>query len=538
MSRIIFAILACLSVFLFWIKTSYNLDQYLDVFFFDEAFYMSRGIYPSQLINNAENGPLYSLWYSFLNFFENDPVKLYFLNWKIMVLLPSISLLFLLLCYNINVFIATFLSITFMWADATVLQWPRVSNFCISIIAIGIGISNFKNNIYYKFFVFLSTALVASYIRPEYFTSFTILGVGFILFLIYTHKNIPLKVYYGLSLLVVTLLVLKFFYQLPMFEKNGYRSFIAFAQYFAVYYFPLNHINLNPWTEWEPYFRQYFGDANSISSAFVHNPKVFLEMTWFNISFFTNRFYLFMPDFIYPNRIFNLNLVLGNFLLYFILIYAAIFYFKKYNFLSHFDTFKTYKSTIVLVLTFVIPPLIACIIYYPREHYMFLLTIPLILIFSLLFNGNILGIFKNEWKNYGTFLLLFIGLFFLSPETKSYFSQNINQPNVATVKAIRALNIGTKDVNILEQEGGIYAFLDYNIHPASLDSKNEPFNAFIQNNKIEIIWITPNVINHRLIINDTTFSNFIQRPSLYDFNKIDIPNSTNYLLVNKLLIHN
>jgi len=77
----------------------------------------------------------------------------------------------------------------------------------------------------------------------------------------------------------------------------------------------------------------------------------------------------------------------------------AVLGFKKYRFLSLFDTFKAYKDKILLIIAFVIPPLIACIIYYPREHYMFLLTIPLILIFSLLFNGNVLGMFKSQWIN-------------------------------------------------------------------------------------------------------------------------------------------
>lgn len=90
----------------------------------------------------------------------------------------------------------------------------------------------------------------------------------------------------------------------------------------------------------------------------------------------------------------------------------------------------------------------------------------------------------------------------------------------------------------MENEGGIYTFLEYNVHPVSIDSKNEPFSTFVANNKIEIIWVTANILNHKSIVNDVIFNTFIQTPSISNSIRINIANSSNYLLVNRKLMPN
>lgn len=62
----------------------------MDVLFWDESLYLSRGLSMFDHIPK-DWGPSYSLWYKLLSYFISDRVELYYFNFKLTTILISIA---------------------------------------------------------------------------------------------------------------------------------------------------------------------------------------------------------------------------------------------------------------------------------------------------------------------------------------------------------------------------------------------------------------------------------------------------------------
>ena len=78
-------------------KYIYGLEKILDIGLYDESNYLYSGV---KLFSNgfpdAESAPLYTIWYYLLSLLQPDIIELYFLNYKILTVLPPILLYILL----------------------------------------------------------------------------------------------------------------------------------------------------------------------------------------------------------------------------------------------------------------------------------------------------------------------------------------------------------------------------------------------------------------------------------------------------------
>lgn len=89
----------CFFIILF---VSFNMingvEKIIDLELFDEPFYMFWGInYFKGIINNSDvmlYAPIYALWYKGLSFFEPNNIRLFYLNYKLLIFLPYLFLLF------------------------------------------------------------------------------------------------------------------------------------------------------------------------------------------------------------------------------------------------------------------------------------------------------------------------------------------------------------------------------------------------------------------------------------------------------------
>ena len=168
-------IIALIFLIVLGILSFYNLYNYLDISFYDEANYMYRGLYLGKVYVEPENGGFYSIWYFFLSFFQSNPVSLYYLNGAITIILPAIFLFFTLKAYKVNTIISWTFSIFLMYSTLNVTNWPRVSNFCICFILLGLILFKKTNSQFLKFYFLTFISFIVSYIRPEFFISFLFL---------------------------------------------------------------------------------------------------------------------------------------------------------------------------------------------------------------------------------------------------------------------------------------------------------------------------------------------------------------------------
>lgn len=529
----IFNVVCVLVIVLFGVLSTLDLANYLDIFFADEANYMYRGIHFFDLYIEPENGPVYSFWYFILSKFESNPINLYYFNWKITLILPAILFFITLRTYNINVFISTLFSLFLLYSTLNYTNWPRVSNFCISIILISIIVFKQSNNRFKRLFYCSCIALIASYIRPEFFLSFIFLVI-FLMINIFLEKMTK-TVFLYLTSFAIFLVAIKIFYGLPMFEKDSSRSVIAFAQYFTLNKFIINGVwTEDPWSNWEKHFYPVFGNAKSIFEIVRNNPKSFFEQINYNFIVLLKKIYFSVSDFLTPKWFFNLKIVLGvPFIMFLIII---IYNFNKIKLKINLVDLKIIFFESIPYIGFLIPIIISCIILFPREHYFYMFNILFVCVFIIIVNFLVKNKNITISKLYFVMLIFFSSFYILvlNIQPEHYYGQTQNTPKKNTYEFILKFKV-KNEINILENEGGISVFLGDNYKWIPGWVKNEDFNTFLEKHGINFVWVTDLLLNDPRLKTDIYFQDFILNYKKYNFKKIENSSILGYLLVSETL---
>lgn len=269
-------LIAILIIIFFGVSLLVVLPNYLDVTFYDESNYMYRGVHLGIIYVEPENGPLYSVWYYLLHFFEANSLNLYYLNWIVTTILPSVTLFLALRAYNVNIALSFIFSIFLLYTQLNVTNWPRVSNFCISAMLVSLIIYRNNNNNFYKFYTLSLSTFAISYIRPEFFISFLLAVIPAVFYLLKAENRTNTVNYILILFLIGLIITTKLTYGLPMFEQSSFRSVVAFAQYYTMNKFIKENIwPEDPWTNWEKYFYPIFGQAESMLASLEITQKIF-----------------------------------------------------------------------------------------------------------------------------------------------------------------------------------------------------------------------------------------------------------------------
>ena len=117
-----------------------DIDQWIDIGIGDEAKYLGDGVNFLRTRPDSFWGPLYSLWYYFLNLFSRDSINLYYLNYKLMTILPCIALYLFLLKMKITPALSFYFSFAFLISMINLPTWPKVSHFGLTMLFIGLMI--------------------------------------------------------------------------------------------------------------------------------------------------------------------------------------------------------------------------------------------------------------------------------------------------------------------------------------------------------------------------------------------------------------
>ncbi|MGC8660517.1 MAG: hypothetical protein ACP5U1_15735, partial [Desulfomonilaceae bacterium] len=125
---------------------TFRIEQFMDIALYDESVYLHSGISVPNGFPSAEYAPLYALWYYFLSFLDHDTIKLYYLNYKVMTVLPAVLIFVVLRVNSVSRTVSFFCSCGFLLSAANFATVPKVSHFAILIILSGLIVSSLQRD--------------------------------------------------------------------------------------------------------------------------------------------------------------------------------------------------------------------------------------------------------------------------------------------------------------------------------------------------------------------------------------------------------
>ncbi len=525
-------------IILLGVKMFWGLSGVMDVLLWDESFYLKHGVNLQKKIP-INWGPFYSFWYYLLHFFENDKVSLYYLNFKLMSILPIVAAFWFFLLRGINYYVAFLICIMWMASGINITVWPKVTQYTNLVVILGLIIALNYRGQFMKYFVLTFIALCVSYARPELFLSFLAFsGITIIVFFLEKPKlEINQKIF--VVFLFVFSGILIYFLGISLFRDP--RSGVAFGQHFMLNYYNWNQIDLPFWLSGDKEINAIFNHPKSLGDFYKGNTELFNKHIFSNIKNYFNQLNTGLSDVFFPKLIFHLPsylrwLALLSSIVVFIVVSKST---KGINFLG--KGLLRNGSILFVLLLFCFPSFISSILIYPREHY-FILQLPLFIFFiGTFFYQSSEKKGKMGYKISIVFLIFFIGTF-VSPKAKdfAYFDLWRKEKSLCNQKVIAYLKERNfkGQIEILENEGGLNSFLPKNFKWVQGYTKDESWNNYLAIKNINVIYITPSLLTDTRFVEDKEWLKFIEQPSKYGFTKIKIGNFTPYLLIKKDLLIN
>jgi hypothetical protein len=521
-----------------WMFTR-GLEGVMDILFWDEANYLNSGKMMFDKFNR-QWGPGYALWYKLLSLFEQDSLKLYFLNYRLMTLLPAVALFVLLALSNVRFWVAFGVAFVFLYADINLPVWPKVSHYCVLVFLVALSVMRFLPATVLKLAFMLPATLFIAYARPEFYLSF--IGI-FVLFVISLFVD-PASKKAGNLLPSFGFMFFAFAVQAfmgnPLFNFQGDRSGLAFAQHFMLNYFQWNDIDQDFWITWMPYFEKEFGNAPSLKAAFQANPDLFKRHLFSNIQEYIMSSYRLFTDVMLPEKMIALPLrarmavlVLGGAI--------SITWLGRELFTrTVLQNMSRNMLMVILLILFAIPSILSCIVIYPRLHYL-ILQVPLVILAAcLIFFSQPVERPAKDWHNILLSLSILIAGWILMPSLSKYdyfdlWRKENSQANLKTVEKLRAYNFRLP-IRLLENEGGMHLFLTDNYTWIRGFMKQEPWIDYIRNQRVDIIYVTPSLIKYPSLAADSTWPTFRDHPEQFGYQRISTGQHEPYLLISKSLL--
>ncbi|MCO5249641.1 MAG: hypothetical protein M9887_11920 [Chitinophagales bacterium] len=523
--------------FIGW-KFTKDISQSVDILFWDEANYMHSGQMIGEKFNKSW-GPAYALWYRFLSLFEKDSIALYYLNYRWMTILPAVGIFLFLTLSNVRFWASFFIAVFFIFADINLPVWPKVSHYNIFIFLIGLSLMRYVPGTLTKVAFISLFALNNAYARPEFYLSYIGILVLWIVALFIKDFRNKRAIYFSVFLTVIGFLI-QFKMGNPLFNFQGDRSALAFAQHFMLNYFEWNHIDYDFWLTWMPYYQDLFHNAPSIREAIVANKELFELHILTNIQhYFGNVFNLF-SDAMLPESIIRIPLKGRLIILLSGGLVMLTFVFKnKYLEILN-NSFKRNRLVLIILLLWVFPTIISCILIYPRLHYMIFHYILLIFLIALLVfpSSKEKPMFRKSSFLFSLILLAVVFVRFPSTNDYSYFDlyrKEKSMANLRTVEKIQSYHF-QDSVRVLENEGGMNLFLGDKYIWIRGFMKDTTWTGYLEKEKVDIIYVTPSLTKYPTLESDSTWFDFQLTPEKYGFEKIKTGNHTPFLYIREKLL--
>lgn len=250
------------------IFTDYNLEGRIDIELSDEAYYMYQGVTFFAEGIASDWGPLYSLWYKVLSYFEHERVSLYYLNMALLSSLPTFAIYVFLRFFECGAVVALFFAALFHFSIINFPQGVKVSMFALVFLIAGTLLiyKYAKSNLSLSLSLVAVLMFVCAYVRPENTLTWGLAVIVNLGLIVYRKKP---SVYLILSGVFILLLVV--FIGNPISQ----RSELAFKRQFGYHYImrhpdDLRFQNLDVWIDFDEVTMLIFGqDVTSFYEAFL-----------------------------------------------------------------------------------------------------------------------------------------------------------------------------------------------------------------------------------------------------------------------------
>ena len=505
------------------IRLYYGLQNIVDIQYADEAAYMRFGL---NLFGEMRRdwGPMYAVWYKCLSFVTTDTIELYYINYVITSVLVGVLLYVYLLRISVHSAFALLIAFSILVSDLNVSVWPRISHFCIVLCLIVLIIITYLKNTTYKFLLFTTMCLVVAYARPEFYLSFVLSFFATICCIYYNRKTFTKKDIPVFLLTIIAIILLHIIFRFPSNDFFGYnRSVAAFYQHYAWNYKWRTGSTIDAWLYWEDLAKQQFGDCNSMWCIIKSKPSIFISNTLFNIknyfvSIFANSFSYIFPLGIFHGRKLKLLLTVIIAITFIALLSRKTtrIYFKK--------QIIEFRFYLLLSFIFCAPTFISCMLIFPRDHYLYLqmlfLLLILISVFGVLFES--ISLKPIVFIVFGSLLLL------ATPNIDKYkfLKTNTSSDVLCNKKLVTHLekNYSDKPHVIFTNLPFINGILPTNfkeINTVFGKKKEIPFTHYLDSAQIDIVILIPSILRDPHIKSDSTWLNFLNNYEQYHFKKDD-----------------
>ena len=524
------------AILLCGLKFTQDLSLIIDYPISDEGAYLQDGLdIPTKGIKPVYWGSLYNIWYYIGSLFIPEKIALFYAHVKFITI--GIPFLFYILLRIIGISpLVSFITAFLYLISFSNLYIFHKGNHTALFLMLLIMVCGYRmhRNIHFWLLAGISI-LLSAFIRPELFIAFWFVIAWYIYLLL---KSDTIKTQKWIILIVV--LVSTFYFSRLMFADQN-RSFYTFQSNFPVNWVKWNNINLDPDQNNAMLFKQAFGDANTIGKALKNNPAIFFKNILWNIEGMGENFMKL--------GITHFNIVLPATQRKYTFIEGVIFVFLigVLAFLANRNRNLFSKSLekirwLWLSLLLFIPCVIANVLFYPRFNYIMLPIFLLFLIIPMIFFKDI-KIKISGITIAGIIILVYLFTPVPSSGNTWYFAQaeknnNLDKTPVKNcVEAINALPLKHPVVSFLAEKA-IYQYSDKLINGVTIFYDGIPVEDFIKSNNLELIVMSNLLMTNNMVNQIGGFNEFIMNPEKLKFKKINIENTSNYLLVSNNALNN
>ena len=523
-----------------WLKMTHNLSDFQDLLATDEAYYMAGGLtLKGKLLKYW--GPSYSLWYTVQAIFERDTIQLYYLNQKLMGLLPVVFIFVMLLTYKVNFFVSFIMSFFLMVSLIHFPTWPKISHFVVMVVCSGMILAKQFSSSYIKTCILTFCCLIAAYARPEFHLAL-ILFVLILLFLLIKQRLKFTLIEWGFTTVLFffigasTYLLGNPFLKINKdnstakveqeYDLESNRNIVAFAQHFALNYSMWNDLDVRNWMDYDKILKENFGEVTSYSEALKANPQMFFKQIRSNLKNYTFNLLNYSSDLLFPQQVFKLGFRGRIVAMTIILVILLVLYKRTWIFESIVKTLKENGFILFLLLVITCPTFISNILIFPRDHYIYLQLPLFFFLLTMVFQK--VNLDKINLKIQLPIVALLGAFFFFVTPTAgniNYFNFWKGEQSNNNIQAIQKIKdiCETEEVRMVQSEGVFQLFVRSKnfkiIQPT--DWSNLQFLNHIKSNDINLIYCSVMLLKNPFIQSDSLeWNKIISSPSKYGWHKI------------------
>ena len=448
-----------------------NFPHIFDIALYDESGYMHRGQAPGLLnFSNYEWAPLYSLYYRAVSLVVRDPVDVYMVGGLLVLFAAFLLGALATQLLSGNPILAVLLAAFPLFAGVFVI-WPRPSFLVIAMLGAAIPLALRFRRTADKAAILTVVAFLLTFVRPEFITAFYLMlavAAASFLWMLWSQGRVTpegrqtlaaLLTVPGLSFAAVAALALAWSLPAPV----GYgRAFMAFGQHYALRYVVDHGLPLSSWQNWLPIVAREFPGASTVGAAFRIAPVKFLHFYAANLGDMITEIWQTARQVIDRRALF---FGIGAAML----VAGAAWQLRAVR--PDRGQIRVPDASrgglgpdILLIVILGLPPLLGCILVYPRLHYIIMVEFIACLLLARALRGLApRGLAPPLAPALAAALGLLL-VFSIQPLPPA------PQPNVAIIRTLRALPPVRQ---MVEDDGGWCYYLPSRCTPYFLDAMTD-----------------------------------------------------------------